>query len=624
MRARTAYRQGDHPFTATASKARRRFADLSLFYKFFFGILAIALFVLLLSGAASYTYSRNIFKDQAILSTERLVSNINTGFEDNLDQLDRLIMSIYAEVDSEDTSSNLKEILTTPNYRNLEEQYQALRSMQVFFQRHLILRKDLNSVYLYVSPAKQFSYAAYGTNKLDYDPTDKDWYQQTLRAGGSTVVFAPHLPFQLNYTKLVLSYSRVIRGLTGDMTVADGIILIDLSMDAINGVVAKAGLDTRTAMQLLDHQGATVFASGEETVPLDDAARNAISEGTSGTLTITANGGKYLVAFSTLELAGWKTVTLTPYSEVNLIANKLLMFYLVLGLATLSLAVLLAFAFSRRIFKPLHELKKGMLQVKQGNFEHRLHAVSGDELGNLVFSFNSMTDKIRELIVEKYEATLAGREAEFKYLQSQINPHFIYNTLQIVSGMAIVHKAPEIRTVSTNLAKMLRYSINMNRRFVAVKEEIDNVVCYMEIQKTRFRGFFDYEIKIDEAAYTYYTLKLILQPLVENAIVHGLEPKEEGGRVVVACRAEPDRLCFEIIDSGVGMSEGTLESLRTYLDGEEVEPAGGSQGNSVGLRNIHRRVRMIYGPLYGIAIDSEQHEWTRIRLTIPLDRGGER
>ncbi|MFC3798400.1 sensor histidine kinase [Cohnella sp. GCM10012308] len=598
---------------------RTSFANnMSLFYKLFYGILTILVIVFTLSSVSSYFYARTIFREQAIDSTARLVSNINTGFEDNLDQIDRIIMSIYSEADHNPPLS-LKQILTKPGYASLKEQLNALQVMESFFQRLMNLRKDFNSIYIYVSPEKQFSYAAYGRNIPEYSPVSEDWYKETVSAGGRTVIFAPHNPFQLQYNQKVVSFSRVLRGLSQDMDKTDGIILIDLSMEAIESIVDKGGLDSATGILLLDRDGKVVYEGGAS-IGLDEQAVRKLTSLKSGDRTLTTEGKSYFVSFSTIESVGWKTVTLTPYAEMNRFGNRLLLFDIPLGITALAMTALLAYLLSRKLYQPLQELKAGMAQIKQGNFDYRLEVSSNDEFGNLVFSFNKMTSTIKELISEKYEATLAKREAEFKYLQSQINPHFIYNTLQILSGMALLYKTPNIHTVSKNLAKMLRYSISLDRAIVPVREEIENVVCYMDIQKTRFRGFFSYELMIDEDTFACETLKLVLQPIVENAIVHGLEPKEEGGRVVVSCKAVDNRLRFEVLDSGVGMDRERLAQVIARLDGaDSPEPStADTKSNSIGLSNIHKRIQMLYGPEYGLAIDSVKNEWTRVRIDMPL------
>ncbi|WP_158602362.1 cache domain-containing sensor histidine kinase [Cohnella endophytica] len=608
-----------------SGRLNRMVSQLSLFYKLFYGTILIVLAILLFSSATSYLYTRNIFEEQAVDTTARLVDNINKGFEDNLDQVDRIIMSMYSDADNNNSKTGLREVLSPEPFVSLTDQYSAIMAMQAFFERLLNLRSDFNSVYIYVTPIKQYSYSVYGATKPQYDPTGEEWYRKTVAADGKTVISAPHKPFQLKYDKDVISFSRVLKGFSQGANAANGVILIDLSMDALTNIVKKANLSETTSVLLLSGEGRTVYS---DTPSLDGGALDPtiirrMDKAPSGSFSAEIAGTRYLLSYSTLEVTGWKSVTLTPYSELNKSGNRLLSVYLLLAVAALLLTILMAFLLSKKIFRPIQHLKKGIVQVKQGNFDVQLEPTSQDELGQLVFSFNGMVGTIKSLIVENYEEQLARQNAEFKYLQSQINPHFIYNTLQIVSGMAAVHQVPDIGTVSKSLAKMLRYGINMQQSTVPVRDEIDNVICYMDIQKLRFRGYFDYDLDIDEEVYGYTVVKLILQPIVENSITHGLEAKEEGGRVRISGRLENGYLQLEVYDNGIGMTTEDTERLMTSIrvsDSESSRPAqgkSGGSGHSVGLKNINQRIRMIYGPEYGLVIDSKKDEWTRVMIRIP-------
>jgi two-component system sensor histidine kinase YesM len=202
-----------------------------------------------------------------------------------------------------------------------------------------------------------------------------------------------------------------------------------------------------------------------------------------------------------------------------------------------------------------------------------------------------------------------------------MNPHFIHNTLQMISGMAVVNKVPEINSVTKSLGKMIRYSINMSSSTVSIQDEIENVTHYLEIQKLRFREFFNYEIYVEEDVFQYEIIKLTLQPIVENAIIHGIEPKGESGRVRISGQCINDLITIEILDNGVGLTVDEVARLFQVIDNqEEMEqlPAlSETTHNSIGLRNINQRIKLIFGPEYGLTIDSVKNEWTRVIVKIP-------
>ncbi len=609
----------------TFNRIYRYVFELSLFNKLFYGIILIVLFVLIVSSFASYSYSRKTYERQAIDNADRLVNGFNAGFEEYLDSVDRIIMSIYADVDAYGSGSgtSLKDVLSTKTYSSIADEYRGLQATNAFFQRLMNLRQDFNSLYLYVSPSKQFSYTIYGTNKLSYDPTSESWYQKTVKANGSTIISGPHQPFQLRYDKQVISFSRLLKRFDTSGDQAYGVILMDFSIDSIKNIVNKADIAESTGIVLLDDAGRIAYTD-HGSFQLADFGQDMLDKVNSeqeGKFLAVVRGTRYWVAHRTIEVTGWKSMTFTPYSEIQREGNRLLLFDLILALIALLFTILVTYAFSMFIFKPVRALKFGIGQVRQGNFDFQLQTRSQDELGLLVLSFNRMIGTIKTLIHEKYEEKLARQNAEFKYLQTQMNPHFMYNTLQIINGMAIVNEVPDISKVSNSLAKMLRYSINMNQSTVMVREELENVMSYLDIQKIRFREYFDYELFVEDEVYDCTIIKLILQPIVENAFVHGIEPKGDNGKIRIIAGLADGVLRIEIIDNGLGMNPAELDKLVRDMNENANEETGFSDGknNRVGLRNIQNRLRLMYGPEFGLKLDSVQNEWMRVVVEIPAN-----
>ncbi|MBD0380911.1 cache domain-containing sensor histidine kinase [Paenibacillus sedimenti] len=604
---------------------KKAVSDLSIFNKIFYGVLAIVILIIAGSSFFSNLYSRNLYETQATNNAVRLVDNINTGFEDNLDQVDRIIQSIYAESDYADSNNSIKQVLSTKTFASISDEYNALKVVQNFFQRLMFLRKDFNSIYIYNSKDKFFSYALNGTNKLDYDPTGESWYKETVAADGRTIISAPHKPYQLNYNKEVISYSRLLKNMDQINREPYGVILIDLSIDSLNSIVDKVNLGETTGVLFLDGKGKAIYADNMKVEDKDIAVieQEITQHAATGKFTAILSNKKYLISFSTSMVTGWKLLTFTPYTEITKVANQLVLFDLLLGLVALLFAVGIAYAFSKLMFKPIHKLKKGINNVKVGNFDFELEYASNDELGQLVRSFNTMVFTIKTLILEKYEEKLARKDAEFKYLQAQINPHFIYNTLQIISSMAVVHKVPEINTASKSLARIMRYSLNAKNKLTIIKDEMEVLVCYLDIQKLRFREFLNYEIEMDEEVKEHRILKLILQPVVENAVSHGIEPKGANGIIKISGKLEGQKIRIIIEDNGVGIAKDEIDKLLQIINSaDEIEdtPYPGDGHNSIGLRNINQRMKLIYGQEYGIDIESIQGAGTRVIISIPVQK----
>ena len=219
------------------------------------------------------------------------------------------------------------------------------------------------------------------------------------------------------------------------------------------------------------------------------------------------------------------------------------------------------------------------------------------------------------------------KEAQYKFLQAQIDPHFIFNTLQIISSMALVYKTPEIKVVSNSLAEIIRYSISDTQKTIFLKDEIKNVRSYLEIQKIRFKNRLSYEIIMDPDLEDTSIIKLILQPIVENGIVHGLENRKDNGLISIHAFQDSDKVFITIKDNGKGMTNETLDTIMKQINlpmksadmdsvVKETELDTKSKGNHVGLRNINLRLKMYYGDEYGLSISSQENIGTIVTICI--------
>lgn len=421
-------------------------SSLSIFKKIFYGTISIVLFVIAISSYVSYRVSWNIYENEAMDNAKRMVEIINKNFEDNLDQVERIITLINVDPTSSNYDDSLRKILSTKTYNGISDEYKALQVTKDFFQQLVFLRKDFSSIYIYVSRVKSFSYAVRGVNKLDYDPTGEKWYQDTLAADGKTIILPPHTPYQLTNGVNVISFARLLKNTDNIQGDPYGVVLLDLSMESINSTISKVNLGSSTGVMFLDKTGKVIFTHNingtDKSINADEAVLKQVIQSHDGKFTADIAGTRYFVAFSTSSITGWKMLSLTPYTEVAKDGNKFLLISLLLFWVALVITVLLSHAFSRLVTKPIQLMHRGISKVKEGDFDFQLQNVFNDELGQLLTSFNSMVSTIRTLILEKYEERLARKDAEYKYLQAQINPHFMYNTLQVISSMAVVKKGP--------------------------------------------------------------------------------------------------------------------------------------------------------------------------------------
>lgn len=277
-----------------------------------------------------------------------------------------------------------------------------------------------------------------------------------------------------------------------------------------------------------------------------------------------------------------------------------------------------AFATSKRIMfgitEPIRRLCKATEQAGSGDFAIRTKEEDLDEIAVLNTSFNRMVEEIGKLVEDIRVEELNLRAAELRLLQEQINPHFLYNTLDNIIWLAEANETDQVVTMVSSLSNFFRTTLSGGRDYVTVKEEEEHIRSYLEIQQFRYRDILEYQIHIPEEMYYYEILKLTLQPLVENALYHGIKNKRGMGHISVSGELAGEHLIFTVQDDGIGMTEERLEELRGIIAGEVKDD---KKEGGFGLFNVSQRIKLNYGAEYGLEIESTYKEGTTIRVIIP-------
>ena len=279
-------------------------------------------------------------------------------------------------------------------------------------------------------------------------------------------------------------------------------------------------------------------------------------------------------------------------------------------LAMLGISLLFVWIATLRIAKPTRELLESMKTLGKENRYPRVKVITQDEIGMIGTEYNRMAENIETLIEKVYKMELAQKQAELEFLQMQINPHFLYNALDTISWKALGEGNTDVSEMSIALAELLRATIK-KERFISLKEEMSTVKDYLYIQEQRFGDKISVDYQIDENLEDYQVPNFILQPLIENAIIHGLEPKVEKGKLLLRIKKQGEKLYFLIADDGVGMSEREIEIL--YEQCEENDTS-----KSIGIKNVYRRLILCYGENSRLYIKSKKNKGTEIRFSIPL------
>ncbi|HVA89762.1 MAG TPA: sensor histidine kinase [Chloroflexota bacterium] len=475
-------------------------------------------------------------------------------------------------------------------------------------------RDDISGIYVVTTNGTLFSWTASGDLVRRPPTLGAPWYAQALSAD-PRVVF---LPTQAQgmiavATGNVVSLVAVLHDPTTGARL--GAVRVDLDARAVAGVVQRVSLGTQGHLLVLSPQGALVYPidSDSASVGLARAIAGRRQLGAGGRLRLTHGGQDLLVTYDTSQASGWIVAGVVPTAHLLTGANYLRAFILTVAALCILMGALGAALAVAGLTRPLRQLKRAMAQVEaQRDFATRVDVKSEDEVGQLAHGFNTMIDEIQRLVDDVLRAQLHEREAELHALQSQIKPHFLYNTLESINMLALTHGDREVSRMVTSLGRLLRHAIGSGEPLISVREELEHVHHYMVVQHMRFGDRITITIEVDPQLLDGLIPRLALQPLVENALTHGLEPRPGPGWVTVRGSLVGSDLMFTVEDNGMGMDAGTLAGLRARL--EEDLPR---DGRSIGLANVHRRIHLHCGMEYGLSVESLPGEGTRVIMRVP-------
>jgi len=418
--------------------------------------------------------------------------------------------------------------------------------------------------------------------ELPIEITETNWYISSGRLVGLRGLMKQYKSKINSLFYLELDYENIFRDINMDKFQQYEALLIDKN----NHIVFSQNRLTESKMKFTDK----------------DIAKSDSDE-------IVVNGEKYLLLKAEIPAAKWWLYYYIPINSLAIDAEKIIMATFLVTSICLLVLVLVIWLFSGAFFKRIDNLNRKMRIVENGNLKVDIHSDSTDEIGNLINGVGNMLNSINQLMEEVYHRKIKQKEAEIKLLQSQINPHFLYNSLSLVNWRAIKIKATEISYIITTLSKYYRTTLNKGKNFISVKDEIDNIISYINIQLLMHNDGFDVEYDVDKSVYEYYMPNLTLQPIVENAIEHGVGNKEEGrGNLSISAKLDEGLVKIIIEDNGPGMSQEILQQALTH------------QSKGYGIKNVDDRIKLIFGEEFGLFLKSEVGSGTVVKVIIPIHK----
>ena len=453
----------------------------------------------------------------------------------------------------------------------------------------------------------------------DLDLSTQYWYTQALESQEGPVLTSSHVQHIISGQRpWVITLSRGIRDKNGSGE-KEGVFFIDLNYSAISELCDQSTVGTKGYAFILDADGNIVYHPQQQQLynELQTEKIQMIMDTEEDTvLTGTGNSDK-LYSISRSTKTGWTVVDCTSVRELLKQSRQAESIYMITAVALVVVALLLSRFIAGSITRPIQKLRDSMKQVQEGDFSISDVVVdSRNEIGSLTKSFDVMTHKIQDLMEQNVHEQEEKRKSELKALQSQINPHFLYNTLDSIIWMAEGKKNEEVVLMTASLARLLRQSISNEDEVVPISREVEYARGYLTIQKMRYKDKLEFQIEVDPSIMHIPLIKLVLQPIIENAIYHGLKYKESKGLLIVRGFMRNGNAVLQVIDDGVGMDEETLKHI---YDRHKVN----YQSNGVGVYNVQKRLKLYYGNDYGIVYESEPGKGTTATITIPGTQEGQ-
>lgn len=395
-----------------------------------------------------------------------------------------------------------------------------------------------------------------------------------------------------------------------------GVTVVDVLMENLVQI-SQEGMVFDGMLLLLDEQNQVLYSDYEG--KMNEEEMELLTEVLSDkefqdqeTTEIKVGNKGFLISQVSLDIAGWKIAGMvsnkTIYAQVGFIRNLML---LVSGVCV-CLSIMLAISASKGISEPILAIRSVMRKVERGDLEAHVEIKRNDEVGELADSFNHMVDKLNILVKEREENQKKLRIAELNALQAQINPHFLYNTLDSINWMARAGQIDQVSEMVDSLSVFFRISLSRGKTFITVEEELRHVENYIFIQKKRYEKYLDYEIDVPKSIRGYKCLKMILQPLVENSIYHGIKEKGEKGMIRITAQEMQDAIVFRVTDTGQGMTKEKLQELQ-HMMRKGIEYDAGAYG----VINVQRRIQTYFGKGYGLYFHSIWGEGTEVKVVIP-------
>lgn len=549
-------------------------------------------------GVSLYNRFVNKMQDMTTQSAEQLLNQTVINLESYLRSMRRISDAMYYTVIKD------KDLATDTFEEEMNLLYEANKD-------------NLISIACYTNDGRLVAATPVATEKPDLNIVDQEWFTEAVGQMENVHFSTPHVqnlfddPSYRYYW--VVSLSQAVE-LTNSGNSTLGVLLVDMNYSSIEQLLTKANTDNSSEyVYLMDGNGELIYHPKQMLIYTDLYQENnlAAAEYEDGSRQEEFLGEKRLVTVRTISYTGWKIVSVVPMSAFDMGISGMRFFVILLVALCMLMIILLNQLVSARIAKPLQRLNASVRDWESGNMNPDIYVGGSLEVEHLGRTLRSTVAQIQELMHDILVEQEEKRKSELDALQSQINPHFLYNTLDSIVWMIEGEHYEDAVFMITQLASLFRIALSRGKTIIRIGDEIMHARNYMNIQKVRYKNIFSVDFSIDETILDCCTVKLVVQPLLENAIYYGVECMDGDGEIsVIGYRREND-IYIEVKDNGLGMPKETVDAL--LKENNRVR----GKGSGVGLINVHNRIRLRFGKPYGLEIESCPDEGTTVRIHLP-------
>lgn len=584
-------------------------ANKKLFFKILIIILITLLVPISIIGTYSYIFSEIYAEDAVINSNMNMLTHISDTLELILNEIDAISMQY-----SFDTNilQYYKNIVTSQdfNYENMSR----INELNTNIRLTINSKPYIKSVYIYYNnQGGYFLSSDKGLQNID-GISDNSWYGILLERAKNISAWTEIRSTYDQFTGKNMDIISIIRAIPLESIEKQGAIVVNLDMDYFNKMVKNIEKNKLKYFFVADSSGSIITGSAIKNRSLPPLLLEHILQNSSGYYFGDFEGEQCLISHISSKFYNWKYITITPLSMIYSEPNRIRKITFVIIAGSLLVGTMIALALSKAFYIPVKRMVSMIKQAQTGSEIPTIEIRNKDEYDYIAYNLLQGFLNQRNLQKEISDRALKLKEAEMLALQSQINPHFLFNTLESVNWTAIklLGDQNDISYLTSALSDLLRYSIDDPDILVSLEEEIKHAENYIKMLSYRYRNRFDVRWDIDKSILHRKTIKLLLQPLIENAIYHGIKETNKKGHIKITGRLYADRILLSIMDNGKGMSRDTLLKLRTSLSDPRK-----TQYEHIGVFNVNQRLRLKFGKEYGLQIRSKENWGTVVTVSMP-------